>query len=67
VTPVLTLQEASLHPHNLARHAFIEVDGIQQHAPAPRFSRTSPAHPKAPPKAGSDTREVLADWGIEGG
>jgi len=65
VTPVLTLQEAALHPHNRARNAFIAVDGVQQNAPAPRFSRTSPAHPKAPPKPGSDTQQVLADWGID--
>jgi len=65
VTPVLTLQEAALHPHNRARNAFIDVDGVQQNAPAPRFSRTSPAHPTAPPKSGSDPQQVLADWGID--
>ena len=65
VTPVLTLQEAALHPHNRAREAFIDVGGVQQNAPAPRFSRTAPAHPKAPPKSGSDTRAVLADWGVD--
>ena len=65
VTPVLTLQEAALHPHNRARMAFIEVDGVQQNAPAPRFSRTCPAHPTAPPRAGSDGEQVLADWGID--
>jgi alpha-methylacyl-CoA racemase len=65
VTPVLTLQAAALHPHNRARNAFIDVGGVQQNAPAPRFSRTSPAHPRAPPKSGSDTQQVLADWGID--
>jgi len=45
--PVLTLQEAIDHPHNRARNTFIEVDGVVQPAPAPRFSRTvhnSPMH-----------------------
>jgi alpha-methylacyl-CoA racemase len=65
VTPVLTLKEAALHPHNRARNAFIEVGGVQQNAPAPRFSRSSPAHPRAPPKTGSDMQQVFADWGID--
>jgi alpha-methylacyl-CoA racemase len=66
VTPVLTLAEAAQHPHNRARGAFIEVGGLLQNAPAPRFSRTVPAPPRAPAKTGSDTHDVLADWGIEG-
>jgi alpha-methylacyl-CoA racemase len=65
VTPVLTLAEAAEHPHNRARQAFVDVDGIQQNAPAPRFSRTVPDRPAAPPKRGSDTQGVLADWGID--
>jgi alpha-methylacyl-CoA racemase len=65
VTPVLTLKEAALHPHNRARNAFIDVGGVQQNAPAPRFSRTAPAHPTAPPRSGSDTQQVLADWGVD--
>ena len=65
VTPVLTLQEAALHAHNRARSAFIDVGGVQQNAPAPRFSRTSPAPPTAPAKTGADLQTVLADWGID--
>jgi alpha-methylacyl-CoA racemase len=65
VTPVLTLKEAAAHPHNRARNAFIDVGGVQQNAPAPRFSRTVPAHPRAPPKTGSDAERVLADWGVD--
>jgi alpha-methylacyl-CoA racemase len=65
VTPILTLAEAPDHPHNQARKAFIEVGGMLQNAPAPRFSRTAPDHPRAPPKPGSDTDAVLADWGID--
>ena len=40
--PVLTLAEAPKHPHNVARKTFVEVDGVVQPAPAPRFSRTVP-------------------------
>ena len=65
VTPVLTLAEAAEHPHNRERGAFIEVAGVQQNAPAPRFSRTVPAHPRAPPRTGADTQAVLAGWGID--
>jgi alpha-methylacyl-CoA racemase len=65
VTPVLSLREAAEHPHNRARSAFIEVDGVEQNAPAPRFSRTQARHPKAPPKIGADVREVLAEWGVD--
>jgi len=67
VTPVLSLAEAAEHPHNRARRAFIDVGGLLQNAPAPRFSRTAPAHPLAPAKTGSDLQAVLADWGIDAG
>jgi len=65
VTPVLTLKEAAQNPHNRARNAFIEVGGVEQNAPAPRFSRTAAAHPRAPTKIGSDAQQVFADWGID--
>jgi alpha-methylacyl-CoA racemase len=65
VTPVLSLAEAAEHPHNRARNSFIEVGGVLQNAPAPRFSRTVPDHPKAPPRVGGDTDAVVADWGVD--
>jgi alpha-methylacyl-CoA racemase len=65
VAPVLSLAEAPAHPHNVARQTFIDVDGIQQNAPAPRFSRTAPSHPKAPPRTGADTGAVLRDWAVD--
>jgi alpha-methylacyl-CoA racemase len=40
-TPVLSLSEAPTHPHSMARHAFVELDGVPVPAPSPRFSRTS--------------------------
>lgn len=61
--PVLDIQEAAQYPHNVERKAFIEVDGLLQHAPAPRFSRSEPAVPVAPRVAGEDTNTVLGDFG----
>ncbi len=62
--PVLTMSEAAAHPHNVERGTFIEVGGMQQPAPAPRFSRTAPVVESAPAHAGQHSREVLVDWGI---
>ena len=62
--PVLDLTEAPKHPHNVARQTFIEVDGVVQPAPAPRFSRT-PGQVQSPPAArGEHTFAALADWGF---
>jgi alpha-methylacyl-CoA racemase len=62
VTPVLAPDEVAAHPHLAARGSLVEVDGVLQAAPAPRFSRT-PADPPAPPgPRGGDARAVLADW-----
>jgi alpha-methylacyl-CoA racemase len=62
--PVLTMNEARAHPHNVARKTFIDVDGAPQPAPAPRFSRTPGAVERAPVVPGADTRAALADWGL---
>lgn len=64
-TPVLSLTEAPRHPHNVARHTFIELDGITQPAPAPRFSRTRPATPAPPSLPGDHTRAVLRELGLD--
>jgi alpha-methylacyl-CoA racemase len=61
---VLDMAEAPAHPHNRARRAFIEIDGVTQPAPAPRFSRTEPAAGTAPAAPGQHTVEILADWGF---
>ena len=62
--PVLSIKEAPEHPHNRARGTFVDVDGVTQPAPAPRFSRTAAAisHPARAP--GEDTRAVLAELGL---
>ena len=62
--PVLSLAEAARHPHNVARGTFIEVNGVEQNAPAPRFSRTRSATPCAPRRPGADTDAVLAEAGL---
>ena len=62
--PVLDYEEAKAHPHNRARSTFVEVSGVTQPAPAPRFSRTPSEIRSGPPKAGADTREALLGWGF---
>jgi alpha-methylacyl-CoA racemase len=62
--PVLTMSEAAAHPHNVERGTFVQVEGIDQPAPAPRFSRTVPEIERPPAHAGQHTREVLADLGL---
>jgi alpha-methylacyl-CoA racemase len=57
-TPVLGLGEAPDHHHNRARNTFVEIDGLRQPAPAPRFSRTAPEVRPA------DLDRALAAWGI---
>lgn len=65
VTPVLDLDEAPAHPHNLARGTFVTRDGVVQAAPAPRFSETPATLDRPPPLAGEHTDAALADWGFE--
>lgn len=62
--PVLGLAEVAQHPHHVARSAFVEVAGVPQPAPAPRFSRTPGAVAGPPPAPGDDSTEVLGDWGF---
>jgi alpha-methylacyl-CoA racemase len=66
-TPVLSLDEAPEHPHNRARQTFVEVDGLRQPGPAPRFSRTSSSIRHGPRAPEADPRAVLAAWGLPAG
>jgi crotonobetainyl-CoA:carnitine CoA-transferase CaiB-like acyl-CoA transferase len=59
---VLDVDEAPAHPHHRARASFIEIDGVVQPAPAPRFSRTPAAPPAPPAQAPASLAEVLAAW-----
>jgi len=63
-SPVLSAWEAAEHPHNKARGTFVDVDGLVQPGPSPRFSRTPSevSRPASPP--GVDTEEGLAAWGV---
>jgi alpha-methylacyl-CoA racemase len=65
VTPVLKMTEAPRHPHNAARQTFVTVDGIEQPAPAPRFSRTRAGIQHAPTTGDNDPRQALRDWGLD--
>ncbi len=62
--PVLTMSEAFEHPHNVARQTFLEIDGVRQPAPAPRFSRTPGEIARPPAHPGQHSREVLEEWGL---
>ena len=62
--PVLRLDEVAKHPHAIARGGYIEVGGITQPAPAPRFSRSQPAQPTAAVKPGSHSSAILAEAGF---
>jgi len=61
--PVLAPCEAASHPHHVSRASFIDVDGITQPAPAPRFSATPPVVP-TPPATQGDAREWALEWGV---
>lgn len=62
--PVLDFAAAPRHPHNRARRAFVEIDGVTQPAPTPRFDRTMNATPTRPPIAGENNDDAMADWGF---
>jgi alpha-methylacyl-CoA racemase len=63
---VLSFSEARLHPHSVARRSFVDLAGVAQPAPAPRFSRTPAAARRAPPERGAGGRAALQDWGFRG-
>lgn len=65
--PILTLDEAPKHPHNVARQTFVDIDGVVQPAPAPRFSATPGAIQAPPPSIGEHNDAALADWGFSDG
>ena len=63
--PVLSPWEAHTHPHNRHRATFVEVEGVVQPAPAPRFSRTPATIRSAPRASGHDADEALDEWGVD--
>jgi alpha-methylacyl-CoA racemase len=64
VSAVLDPQEAWTHPHNVARGTFVELAGVTQPSPQPRFSRTPAVVDAPPPVPGEHTRSALAGWGV---
>lgn len=62
--PVLSMEEAPNHPHNVARKTFIDVDGVVQPAPAPRFSATPAAVQWGPAPIDRDGVDAMIQWGL---
>jgi alpha-methylacyl-CoA racemase len=62
--PVLSLSEAPAHPHNRARGTFVELAGVIQPAPAPRFSATPSSIQWPPAPVNRGARQALKDWGV---
>ena len=63
--PVLDYREAPHHPHNQARETYVDVGGVVQPAPAPRFSRSALEKPVAGSSEGADTESVLSRFGFQ--
>jgi alpha-methylacyl-CoA racemase len=65
VTPVLSLREAAVHPHNVARGTYtLGGDGAVEPSPAPRFHGTPAPTPGPARTIGADTEDVLAEVGL---
>ena len=64
VAPVLTFAESRVHPHVVARSGSVSLGGVDQPAPAPRFTRTPGAARTPPPERGQDGIAALRDWGF---
>jgi alpha-methylacyl-CoA racemase len=62
--PVLSMTEAPKYKHNTDRATFVEIEGVIQPAPAPRFSATPGAIQRRPAGPGEHTDEILKDWGV---
>ena len=65
VAPVLDLGEAPVHPHNISRRTFIDLDGVFQPAPAPRYSQTPLDRPDPPRREGVDGAAILSELGYD--
>lgn len=63
--PILPFWEAHKHPHNVARESFVEVDGLTQPAPTPKFSRTEPEISSGAARKGADTAAILKELGLK--
>lgn len=64
LAPVLTIDEAPLHPQMKSREVYTMFDGLRHPSPAPRFSRTPSELTRPASRPGADNQTALADWGI---
>jgi alpha-methylacyl-CoA racemase len=64
VAPVLSMSEAQAHRHNRSREGYVEVAGVAQPSPVPRFSRTTCEVSRPPPVPGEGGRAALSEWGV---
>jgi alpha-methylacyl-CoA racemase len=64
LAPVLSMSEVALDPHNAARGTFVEIGGVVQPGPAPRFDRTPPTLPTPPAWPGQGGDAALVEWGV---
>jgi len=62
--PVLSMEESVAFPQNAVRETFVEIDGVTQPSPAPRFSRTRPEIQGSAPAPGENTEDALWAWGF---
>ena len=50
-------------PQSIARRAFVDLDGVFQPAPAPRYSETVTDRPEPPRQEGEDAESILLELG----
>ena len=65
VSPILNMDEAMSNEHNIARNAFVEIDGFKQPAPAPRFSIDKLSIKHNSKKVGSDLDDVCKEFNLD--
>ncbi len=64
VSPVLSMEEAQAHPHNLEREAFISIDGFNQPNASPRYSKTKPEIKYNAKKVGVDLDDICNEFNL---
>ena len=64
VSPVLNMEEAKEHPHNIAREAFIDVDGFNQPNASPRYSKTKPEIKHNTKEIGFDLEDICKEFNL---
>ena len=64
VSPVLSMEEAQEHPHNIAREAFTNIDGFNQPNASPRYSKTKPEIKHNAKDIGADLNDVCIEFNL---